>query len=303
MRLAFPFTKVFLVARITRNIAAMGTLFELLLLGDDTEHLTDVAEASIAELKRVEQLISRYDPRSEISRINRDAAAQSVQVDREVWELIELGASAWETTGGAFDLTASTPASDQPVPVSFAQVSLDDVHRRVAFSRSDVKLDLGAIGKGYALDRVKQLLLEYGVKQAFVHGGSSSVTAIGGGPQGTGWQIELAVNWQDAPGGLATLSLKDVSLSCSDSHSSETAVSDIIDPSTSAPIGEPRACFCTGPSGVECEAFSTAAIVMGRDRTKELLREIAPTTLASVGWIDQSSGGATLTWLRGGPSR
>lgn len=291
------------MARITRNVAAMGTLFEMLLLGDDTQHLSDVADAAIEELQRVERLLSRYDVRSEVSRINREAASQSVQVDRELWHLIELGASAWETTGGAFDLTASREVSDELIPNSFAHVHLDEDSRRITFSRPDVKLDLGAIGKGYALDRAKLILVEYGVKQAFLHGGSSSVVAIGGGPQGTGWAIELAVAWQDSPAGLAPLSLRDVSLSCSDSHSSTEAESDIIDPATGKPIADPRACFCTGPSGLECEAFSTAAIVMGRSRAEELLREIAPETLATVGWIDKSTGPASFSWLRGGSTR
>ena len=91
----------------------MGTWFGVRLVGDDPEHLAAVADAVLDEVERVERLLSRFDRRSEVARINREAGSRAVLVDREVLDVLLTCKTAWERTEGYFDVTAgrglSTP--------------------------------------------------------------------------------------------------------------------------------------------------------------------------------------------------
>src|SRR4051812_20130865 len=86
---------------------AMNTWFEIILLGDDSENLQAAGEAALDEIQRVEKLLSRFDPSSEISRINREAAQKPVLVDFELAEILETCRIAWQQTNGFFDITAN----------------------------------------------------------------------------------------------------------------------------------------------------------------------------------------------------
>src|SRR4051794_36708007 len=108
---------------------AMGTWFEAVLGGDDAEHLDAVASAVFAEIDRVERLLSRFDPRSEVARVNRDASARPVVIDHELLGVLLACRIAWQETAGAFDVVAS---SGQGVR-SFDQVEIDPDRRTVRF--------------------------------------------------------------------------------------------------------------------------------------------------------------------------
>src|SRR5689334_22940871 len=110
---------------IRRRRPAMGTWFEVLLQGDDPKHLADVAVAVLDEVERVDRLLSRFDPRSEIARINATAARRAVRVDFEVLGILETCRSAWRHTEGCFDVT--TPSG------TFEALEIDPVRRTVLF--------------------------------------------------------------------------------------------------------------------------------------------------------------------------
>src|SRR5437763_14639010 len=87
---------------------AMGTFFEVFLAGDDDEHLLAVADAALDEVTRLERLLSRFDPASEIARVNREAAGRPVLVDYEVWDLLRACRDPRDRTAGCFDVTAGS---------------------------------------------------------------------------------------------------------------------------------------------------------------------------------------------------
>lgn len=240
-----------------RGRVAMGTLFEVLLGGDEEEHLTAVAEAALDEIGRIDRLLSRFNPRSEIARINRLAGREPVLVDREVAELLALCLEAQEWTDGCFDMAAGSGGSA-------AAVRFDRAARRVAFARPDLRLDLGGVGKGYALDRAAELLAQFGICRALLHGGTSSVLARGQGPEGGPWRVALRDPAGNAP--VESLELADEALSCS----WPGAAQDIMDPKTGAPVGRNRACAVVAPTATVAEILSTALVVRGPEGSAPL---------------------------------
>ncbi len=234
----------------------MGTLFEVLLRGEDEEHVVAVAEAVLDEVVRVERLLSRFDPGSEVSRINRLASRETVLVDREVAELLQIciGAQAW--TGSAFDITASALQPDAPIGGN--GIRFDPSRRTIAFDNLRVQLDLGGIGKGYALDRAAQLLDEYGIEHALLHGGTSSVLARGSDFDSRPWRIAF----RDLSGSDQFVELVNAALSCS----AVSEQQDIIDPLTGRPLVEPSAVAVVASTATHAEILSTALVCLGPDR-------------------------------------
>jgi thiamine biosynthesis lipoprotein len=195
--------------RLHRHLA-MGT--EFLLYADATE-MDETAERTIvqavfAEVDRVEAIFSRFQPSSEISRINRMAALGPVVTDPEVFHLLVLARSLWQLTHGAFDVSLGrvsqawgfahkAPHLPDPEELTraraasgMAQVALDAEWRTVEFLVSGLELDMGALAKGYAVDCALHILRMSGVA-ALVNAGNSSVAATGE-PFATGWLVEVA---------------------------------------------------------------------------------------------------------------
>ncbi|MDX1947652.1 MAG: FAD:protein FMN transferase [Pirellulaceae bacterium] len=257
----------------------MGTLFEVLLLGDDEQHLAAVADAVLDEIERIEQLLSRFDPRSEISRINRLAAREPVLIDREVAQLLAACLAAREWTGGAIDIAASSLASqasgmrqlpDDVASSKFAalpKIEFDPVRRLIRFHDSVIQLDLGAIGKGYALDRAAEILSENNIEHALLHGGTSSVLAQGRDENGQPWRIALRDPTTGEP--AETIELSDAALSCS----AVNEQADIIDPRTGKVVAGEVGYAVMAPTAAEAEVLSTALVVMDREAAERFVLE------------------------------
>jgi thiamine biosynthesis lipoprotein len=255
---------------------AMATLFEVVLLGDDQQHLAAVAEAALDEATRVERLLSRHDPRSEIARLNREAAHAAVIVDRELLGLMQLCEQYATRTGGYFDVAAAS--------ASFSDVVLDPDKRTVRYANPAVVLDFGALGKGYALDRAAELVRNFGIQQAFLHGGTSSILAVGCGANGKPWPVGIRNPWgAHDTSELTQIGLADQGYSCSAVFSAGGAVSDIVDPRHRAALTSQAACVVVAPSAIEAEILSTALLAMGMTRA-QAYTESAGSGLC-VGWL------------------
>ncbi|MGH9768309.1 MAG: FAD:protein FMN transferase [Blastocatellia bacterium] len=153
-----------------KHCEAMGTRFEALLVGNDQEHMDAVAVAVIEEIIRLDGVLSRFDPRSEIARMNREAVHAPVRVDREVFALLERCEQARRSTDGFFDVTASPhPPGESPA------LRLDVEICAVQFTGPSAAIDLGGVGKGYALDRGREIMLRFGATCGVLHGGQMDV--------------------------------------------------------------------------------------------------------------------------------
>lgn len=275
--------------------AAMGSWFEVILRGDDLEHLDAVASSLFDEIDRIERLLSRHDPRSETSRVNREAPHRPVRVNVDFLEVLQLCHVAWETTSGHFDAAVCHSADDRP---GFAGIRIDAHLGLIAFDDARIRLDFGGIGKGYALDRAAEILTRQGIEHALLHGGTSSILARGDDGHGQGWPIAIRNPFGplEAVDPLLTISLFDEGFSCSAVFGHNPSVSDLINPRTRTPLSEPCACVVLATSAAEAEFLSTGGLAMG----KSLATEIPANPRTRICWIENPSSPRCF-WLVGGP--
>jgi len=185
---------------------AMACRFEVMLSSDDARDMA-AARSALDEADDIESVLTIFREASVVSDLNRRAAREDVTVGADLFALLERSAELHARTGGAFDVT-STPFSrcwgvrkregrlptdreiaDACAIVGMGHVHLDAAARSVRFARTGVEVNFGAIGKGYALDRMGALLHGRGARRALLSAGYSSVLALGG--KGRGWPVDL----------------------------------------------------------------------------------------------------------------
>jgi FAD:protein FMN transferase len=272
---------------------AMATRFEVVLHGDNEALLRAAAEEALAEVDRLENQLSLYRPGSEIAQLNARAAHEPVQVSPEVFALLQHAAQLSTETQGAFDITIAPlvrcwgfmggsgrlPTSGE-VEVARALVGMDKVlfdvrERRVRFSSPGVMLDLGAIGKGYAVERGLEILREAEVTSALLHGGTSTVGAIGCPPDAEAWLV--AVNLPTLDGSLRRqeFHLRDVAMSVSAGAGRMFTLQGqtfghVLDPRTGQPVAHATLAVVVAPKATETDAFSTALLTLGAAGQKQI---------------------------------
>jgi FAD:protein FMN transferase len=262
----------------------MGTRFEVFLAGDDESHLDDVAVAVLAEIIRLDGVLSRFDPQSEVARLNREALSAPVRVDREVFGLLEKCEEARRLTEGHFDVTARAGVAG-----GADALQLDADSRTVRFARPGVAVDLGGVGKGYALDRGREMLLRYGVACGLLDGGTSSVLALGAPPGAGGWPVDVRHPLMPEAEAVARVKLNDGALSCSAARRPGQAESDVVNPLARKPLAGDDACVVLAATATEAEIFSTALLAMGRERAIGYLERRQLSGLR-VGWFSRLTG-------------
>lgn len=272
---------------------AMNTRFELVLHGDNQTFLRTAGEEALAEIQRIENCLSLFRPTTEIARVNAFASQESVLVSPEVFALLERAQRLSAETEGAFDITLAPLLHcwgllghrEGRVPndgelaaardlVGMNLVQLDSTNRTVRFVKPGVKIDLGAIGKGYAIEQAAGLLREAGVTSALLHGGTSSVQAIGTPPDADAWKLVIEGSQTGEtpapPDQLpsATILLRDESISVSAIRgkcffAEGRTLGHVIDPRTGKPTTGAMLAAVVLPSATEGDAFSTALLVLG----------------------------------------
>lgn len=243
-----------------RSCAAMGTRFEVFLRGADEQHLEAVAVAVCEEIQRLDETLSRFHPGSEIARINRTAGSRAVRVEREVFALLERCEQARQQTHGYFNVAAATGG---------AALELDAAVCTVRFTETATQLDLGAIGKGYALDCGFEILTRFGIEAALLNGGTSSVRALGGP-----WPVALRHPWR-TDDVAEQLTLTNQALSCSATRHPDQTTSDVLNPLTGAPLTGAAACVVYAANATDAEIFSTALLAMGQTQANAFLAHCA----------------------------
>lgn len=256
---------------------AMATTFEVFVAGRERAYAGQAARAAFDEIDRLERLFSRFDPSSEISRIGRLKPGGSLRVGLETVEVLGLSAFVQAETDGAFDINylgsggrTGGRAKRRPRPLtSLIRIDTDgrgfEVTRlrpKGRASAAHLDLDLGAVGKGYALDAALGVLRTWDVGNVLLHAGTSTALADGPGPAGTGRGGGWPVGAGGAPGrasGPGRVLLRRRSLSGS---GTEVKGAHIVDPRTGGPAGGPLAAWCSHPSAAVSDALSTAFMVL-----------------------------------------
>jgi thiamine biosynthesis lipoprotein len=269
---------------------AMATRFEVV-VPYGTPDARSIAESAFDEIDRLEQQLTVFRDGSEVSRLNRLAPHVAVTVEPNLFRLLQSAEQMTAETEGAFDITAGAlvkawgfyrgprrvPSDAERLEalrrVGMQHVVLDAENRTVRYLKSGLEINLGSIGKGYALDRAAACLRsEWNVSAALLHGGQSSVYAVGSEP-GTrrGWMIGIGHPW-DAERRLATVRLRDRALGTSAATFRHVEyqgrkLGHILDPCTGWPAEGIASATVIAPTAAEADALATAFFILGVGRS------------------------------------
>jgi thiamine biosynthesis lipoprotein len=212
---------------------AMATVYEVYAAHDNRSYAAQAAQACFDLVDRLEQELSRFRPNSDVTRINHLDAGDSTPVGTSTLECLVIARHIYGLTGGAFDVSIGT---------GLPSLELDAVASTVRASGPGVRIDLGGIGKGYAVDVMAELLEEWDVPVALVHGGFSSMIALDPPAGHAGWPLTLSD--PSAPSTvLARLSVGQAALGASGVRKGDH----IVDPRTNEPARQRRAAWVTLP--------------------------------------------------------
>ncbi len=252
----------------------MGTVLQVTIVAADEPSARALAEAAMGEARRWDDIMTTWRPDGELARLNARAGAGPVTLSADLSQALHTMRRLSAATAGTFD-PAVGPLVDLwrgPEPPSAAQLA-QTAHQRIAAAlrldgrqatlSAGAKLDAGGIGKGMALDAVAALLRAHSVQAAYLDFGGSSQLAIGappGSPEG----------WRVAVGGLAprqvlgVVTLRDAALATSRAVGTVSSAGPIIDPRTGTPAPAPRLATVRAADATTAEAWSKAAIILGR---------------------------------------
>lgn len=272
---------------------AMGGEFQVVFNLAQYEQAMEAGLAAVRLLEPLEDMMSYFRPRGELGRINALAPFGPVPVSQELWDLLRFCHELWEKTEHAFDITAgalweawgfarregrlpSQAELDEAMgSVGWDLVELDEVNKTIAFRKPGLKLNLGSVGKGYALDRLAAAIEEYGVEDFLLHGGKSSVLAKGhriedwGGNSSHygGWPVGIA-DPLSRGGRLGEITLLDQALATSGTafqffYHEGKRFGHVLDPRTGFPVDHCLSVTVVAPTAAEADALSTAFFVTG----------------------------------------
>jgi thiamine biosynthesis lipoprotein len=268
----------------------MGTRISVELWHADDASGADCSERVFAEMDRIDALMSSYLESSEISFINNNAATAAVEISDELLYLIRRSIHFSKISGGAFDITYASigyaydyrrhrQPSDQEVAqkldaIDYRHIELND--HRIHFTNSNVRIDLGGIAKGYAVDRAIDILRDCGITRAMVSAGGDS--RIIGDHDGRPWMI--GIQHPRKPEGIALrLPLSDSAISTSGDYEryfiqNGQRIHHIINPATGRSAGGSWSASVIGPDAMTTDALSTTIFVLGAARGLALIETL-----------------------------
>lgn len=274
-----------------------GTIITITLYGDGEEQLNAIMAEAFQECGRLENIFSAKIDTSELSVMNREASKQPVKVSDELFQVLSQSIACNEKTNGAFDVSIGKlidlwgigtenqriPPEAEIAPFVGARgcedILFDEENHTVCYASDMVKVDLGAIAKGYAADKVKEYLMSQPqVKAALLYFGGNIMT-VGEKMDGSSWNI--GITDPERPGQVcAAVSVKDKCVVTSGNYeryfeADGRRYHHILDPSTGYPAS--RGLVSTtviGGNSAECDALSTACYILGKDKALELIESI-----------------------------
>ena len=264
---------------------AMACRFEVT-LPQSEENGVAVATDALDEVERLESQLTVFRESSEVSYVNANAAKQPVKISQSLFDLLSLCKRLHAETDGAFDITSApltrcwgflkrvgrlpdkTEIENALVSVGSDKINLNESARTVHFLRSGLEINLGSIGKGFALDRVASLVSNR-ISTALLNAGASSMRAIGAGERSEGWAVGLR-HPRSRLKRLGVLRLRDCGLATSGNEEQffdygGRRFSHIIDPRTGWPSEGVTSVSVVTPSGALSDALATAFFVGGRE--------------------------------------
>jgi len=239
---------------------AMNSTFEIFIQHADESYAQQAARAAFTEADRLEALLSRFIPNSDVSRINAAPEGRAVVVDPDTMECLLIAQRAFDLTDGAFDVTLS---GHGPQALDLAPESLQVTRLE------PVQIDLGGIGKGYAVDRMAAVLKEWSISRALIHGGASSVLAMDPPEGQEGWPVTIS---HPAGGQVAyRLSLAGEVLASSGLGKGLH----ILDPATGKTVENSRSSWVRlSENAALADAMSTSLIIVPIERVSHIHKQL-----------------------------
>lgn len=269
-----------------RSLILMGSDFDITVVAKDKVIADQYIDVAVGEIERIEKLISSWDANSQTSLINGNAGVQRVIVDQELFELIERSIQISKLTDGAFDISYASmdkiwkfDGSMKEMPseeeiktsvskVGFHNIILDKEKSTVFLKLKGMKIGFGAIGKGYAADKAKLLLVSKGVEAGIINA-SGDMNTWGKQPDGSEWKVAIT-NPLNKNNAFALLPIVDGAVVTSGNYEKYAVFNNkrythIIDPRTGYPSSGIVSVTVFAPKAELADALATSIFVMGKE--------------------------------------
>jgi thiamine biosynthesis lipoprotein len=272
--------------RLEASVEAMGSAYSVVLYGEDRSRLEAAAEDAFEEVRRLDRMLSNYRRESEWSEVNRHAAERPVRVSAELFRLLSACVEYSRESEGAFDISVGplmkvwgfykgsghlphrAEVRGVLTKVGYRNILLDAGASTVRFTRPGVELDPGGIGKGYAVDRMVDVLRKDGIVSALVSASGSSIYALGAPPGEAGWKVRIRDPKNEAKT-VTEVTLKNESMSTSGNYekffwADGRIYSHIMDPRTGFPATGMLSASVITPLTLDSEAWTKPFYINGR---------------------------------------
>lgn len=278
-----------------RSLGLMGCNFDITVVAANKLEADTYIDLAVNEIGRIEQLISSWKSTSQTSEVNRNAGIQPIKVDKELYDLIKRSISISELTDGAFDISyaaidriwkfdgkASVVPNEKKLSTSvkhigYQKIILDDEAQTIYLKEKGMKIGFGAIGKGYAADKAKALLLSKGVSGGIINA-SGDMNAWGTQPDGLPWKVAIT-NPMDKSTNYGLFDLNSDAVVTSGNYEKYTMIdgkryAHIIDPRTGMPTHGILSVTIFAPKAELADALATSVFVMGDEVGLNLINQI-----------------------------
>jgi FAD:protein FMN transferase len=268
-----------------RVLKLMGNRFEITVVADDEKWADERIDEAVAEISRIERLLTTFDENSQTNLINRYAGIKPVKVDKEVFDIIHRSKRISSITQGAFDISygsvdkklwnfdkTMTSLPDAATAkklvrlINYQNILLDDDKCTVFLKEEGMRIGFGAIGKGYAAERAKLILRQKGVESGIVNA-AGDLTAWGHQPNGKEWTIGIA-DPDATHHPFSYLSITDMAIATSGNYEKFVMIdgkkySHTIDPKTGLPVTGIKSVTIISPNAEIADAMATPVMIMG----------------------------------------
>lgn len=278
-----------------QTLKLMGSKFEITVVANDSIEGVHYISMAVEEITRIEKLISSWDQNSETWAVNAAAGKSAVKVSKELYDLVERSLKLSKLTDGAFDISYASMdriwkydgsmkimPSDKKIKASVSKVGFQNIilnqqETSIFLKLPGVKIGFGAIGKGYAADKAKSLLMQMGVSAGIVNA-SGDMSTWGKQPDGSDWKVALT-NPMDKTKGFGLLPVVDKAVVTSGNYEKYVLFdgkryAHIIDPRTGYPSTGILSVTVFAPKAELADALATSVFVMGKETGLDRINQL-----------------------------
>ncbi len=280
-----------------RSERLMGNTFEITVVGDEKSWADEKIDLAITEIRRIEKLLTTFDDSSQANQVNANAGIRPVPVDREVFDLVKRAGRISAITDGAFDITYGSldkrlwnfdkTMTSLPDPetarsmvklINYRNVILDEVNCTIMLKEKGMRIGFGGIGKGYAAEKAKALLVREGVMGGIVNA-SGDLTTWGTPASGQPWTVGIS-SPNDALIPFSYLNITDMAIATSGNYEKFVVIngkkySHTINPRTGLPVTGIKSVTIISPNAEIADAMATPVCIMGVKAGLDLVNQIS----------------------------